>query len=171
MDDKRHHTAWRTARQVPSGQIGQIYRHARMLRERQPAWNALLPLEAQDRTWLVDWSKGTLKVLCQSSVWISWLRRHEKTLLKQWNDRFPEAPAIRIDASVRPWPQWSQPPSKLRKTPHIAPTAPQSLLAVTQQVPEPVAAALRRWAATLDMLQAETLANASAKENGARFSE
>ena len=134
-------------------------------------WNALLSLEAQDHTWLVDWSGGVLSVLCQSPVWISWLRRNEKNILKQWNNRFPKTPAQQIIASVRPWSYRLPQPAKIPKAPHISAEAAQALRAETDHMPQAIAVALKRLAATLDSLQAEAVASASAKENGARLSE
>ncbi|MDA8114374.1 MAG: DciA family protein [Acidithiobacillus sp.] len=134
-------------------------------------WNALLSLEAQDHTWLVDWSGGVLSVLCQSPVWISWLRKNEKNILKQWNNRFPKTPAQQITASVRPWSYRLPQPAKIPKAPHISAEAAQALRAETDQMPQAIAVALKRLAATLDSLQAEAVASASAKENGARLSE
>ena len=170
MDDKRRRT-WRPMTQNPSGPIGEVCRRGTLLRERQMDWNALLPLEAQDHTWLVDWSGGVLSVLCQSPVWISWLRRNEKNILKQWNSRFPKTPAQQITASVRPWSYRLPPPAKIPKAPYISAAAPEALRAVTDQMPQAIAIALKRLAATLDSLQAEAVASASAKEKGARLSE
>ena len=62
--------------QDSSGPIAEVCRRGTLLRERQFDWNGLLALEAQGQTWLVDWSGGVLSVLCQSPVWISWLRRN-----------------------------------------------------------------------------------------------
>lgn len=134
-------------------------------------WNALLSLEAQDHTWLVDWSGGVLSVLCQSPVWISWLRKNEKNILKQWNNRFPKTPAQQIIAAVRPWSYRLPQPAKIPKAPHISAEAAQALRAESDQMPQAIAVALKRLAATLDSLQAEAVASASAKENGARLSE
>ena len=170
MDDKRRRT-WRPMTQNPSGPIGEVCRRGTLLRERQIDWNALLSLEAQDHTWLVDWSGGVLSVLCQSPVWISWLRKNEKNILKQWNNRFPKTPAQQITASVRPWSYRLPQPAKIPKAPHISAEAAQALRAETDQMPQAIAVALKRLAATLDSLQAEAVASASAKENGARLSE
>ena len=157
--------------QNPSGMIGEVCRHGTLLRERQMDWNALLSLEAQGHTWLVDWSGRVLTVLCQSPVWISWLRRNEKNILKQWNNRFPKTPARQITASVRPWSYRLPQPAPIPKVPHISAAAAQALRAEVDQMPEAIAVALKRLAATLDSLQTEAVASASAKENGARLSE
>ncbi len=134
-------------------------------------WNALLALEAQDHTWLVDWSGGVLSVLCQSPVWISWLRRNEKNILKQWNSRFPKTPAQQITAAVRPWSYRLPQPAKIPKAPYVSAGAAEALRAEADRLPQAIAVALKRLAATLDSLQAEAVVSASAKENGARLSE
>ena len=170
MDDKRRRI-WRPMTQNPSGPIGEVCRRGALLRERQIDWNALLALEAQDHTWLVDWSGGVLSVLCQSPVWISWLRRNEKNILKQWNNRFPKTPARQITASVRPWSYRLPQPAKIPKAPYISAGAAETLRAEADRLPQAIAVALIRLAATLDNLQAEAVVSASAKENGARLSE
>ncbi|MHB8236805.1 MAG: DciA family protein [Acidithiobacillus ferrivorans] len=157
--------------QNPSGPIGEVCRRGALLRERQMDWNALLALEAQDHTWLVDWSGGVLSVLCQSPVWISWLRRNEKNILKQWNSRFPKTPAQQITAAVRPWSYRLPQPAKIPKAPYISAGAAAALRAEADRLPQAIAVALKRLAATLDHLQAEAVVSASAKENGARLSE
>ena len=157
--------------QNPSGPIGEVCRRGALLRERQMDWNALLALEAQDHTWLVDWSGGVLRVLCQSPVWISWLRRKEKNILKQWNSRFPQTPAQPITAAVRPWSYRLPQPAKIPKAPYVSAGAAEALRAEADRLPQAIAVALKRLAATLDSLQAEAVVSASAKENGARLSE
>ena len=169
MGDKRWR-AWRTMTQDSSGPIAEVCRHGTLLRERQFDWNGLLALEAQGQTWLVDWSGGVLSVLCQSQVWISWLRRNEKIILKRWNSRFPETSARQIVATVRPWSYRLPQSAGVQPTPQISAEAPAALRAVTGQVPQAVAAALQRLANTMDRLQAEAVTKVSAKENGARRS-
>ncbi|MFA7495169.1 MAG: DciA family protein [Acidithiobacillus sp.] len=171
MNDKR-----RRPQRLFTGTHGtsNILRQAQSLRERQSAWNAMLDLEVQDHTWLVGWSTGALEVLCQSSVWHTWLRRHEKKILKRWNTQFPDTPAHSIQASVKPWiaqlPAAASPPSKmkLRGTLH---NGPQRLREAGEQMTPPIAAAVRRLADTLEQLQAEAVTRVSAKEKGAAPSE
>lgn len=161
---------WRPIAGVAAGDVGAIYREGLRLRERQPAWNGLLPLEAQDRTWLFSWSGGVLRVLCQSPVWVPWLRRHEKKILKAWNAAFPAEAAERIEALVRPLPpvRAARPP---RRTWVVPASAPPALRGAAEDLSGDLAAALRRLADTLEGLQAEAAAAASTKEKGARLVE
>jgi len=161
---------WRPISGVAAGDVGAIYREGLRLRARQPAWNGLLPLEAQDCTWLFSWSGGVLRVLCQSPVWVPWLRRHEKKILKAWNAAFPAEAAERIEALVRPLPP-AQATRPLRRTWVIPASAPPALRGAAEGLSGDLAAALRRLADTLEGLQAEAAAVASTKEKGARLVE
>ena len=163
-------SSWRSISGAPAGDLGAIYREGLRLRERQPAWNGLLPLEAQERTWLFSWSGGVLRVFCQSPVWVPWLRRHEKKVLKAWNAAFPAEAAGRIEAVVRPLPP-VQAARPLRRTWVVPPSAPPALRGAAADLSGELAAALRRLADTLEGLQAEAVAAASTKENGARLAE
>ncbi len=155
-----------------SGHVGSIVQHARLLRERQPAWNALLDLEIQDHTWLVAWSDNTLQVLCQSPVWHAWLRRNEKKVIKRWNKAFPEDPVQHIQSSIRPWqarlPVQDRP---AKKTPSYAEAAAPTLREWGRQMPPAIAKAMLRLAETLEKAQAGEATRVSAKEKGAEFSE
>ena len=161
---------WRSISGEAVANVGALYREGLRLRERQPAWNGLLPLEAQDRTWLFSWSGGVLRVLCQSPVWVPWLRRHEKKILKAWNAAFPAEAAERIEALVRPLPP-AQAAHPLRRTWVIPASAPPALRGAAEGLSGDLAAALRRLADTLEGLQAEAAAVASTKEKGARLAE
>ena len=163
-------SSWRSISGAPAGDLGAIYREGLRLRERQPAWNGLLPLEAQERTWLFSWSGGVLRVFCQSPVWVPWLRRHEKKVLKAWNAAFPAEAAGRIEAVVRPLPP-VQAARPLRRTWVVPPSAPPALRGAAEDLSGELAAALRRLADTLEGLQAEAAAAASTKEKGARLVE
>ncbi|PKY11937.1 hypothetical protein B1757_00870 [Acidithiobacillus marinus] len=171
MNDKRQRAQRPFARHQP-GHIGTILQKAQQLRERQAAWNALLGLEAQDCTWLAGWSNNTLQVLCQSPVWHSWLRRHEKKLINSWNKAFPDAPVHQIQSSVRPWQaqlpaQSPAPKQKLHYAAQAAPVLRESGRAMTADI----AAAMLRLAATLEQIQAGEVTRVSAKEKGAEASE
>lgn len=171
MNDKRQRAQRPFARHQP-GYIGTILQKAQQLRERQAAWNALLGLEAQDCTWLAGWSNNTLQVLCQSPVWHSWLRRHEKKLIKSWNKAFPDAPVQQIQSSVRPWQAQLPTQSPAPKKTHRYATQAAPILRESGKAMAPdIAAAMLRLAATLEQAQAEAVTRVSAKEKGAEASE
>lgn len=155
-----------------SGHVGSIVQHARLLRERQPAWNAMLDLEIQDHTWLVAWSDNTLQVLCQSPVWHAWLRRNEKKVIKRWNKEFPEDPVQQIQSSIRHWHAQLPAQTKVQKKPEIyADQAAQTLKQNSKQMAPAIARAMLRLAETLEKAQAGEATRLSAKEKGAEFSE
>ncbi len=171
MNDKRQ---WpqRPFASKQTGSASPILRRAQTLRERQPAWNAMLNLEVQDHTWLVDWSGGTLEVLCQSPVWLSWLRRNEKKVIKRWNTEFPETPAQQIHASVKPWfARLPAHPEPAKQPKEYADQASLTLREAGKQMPPPIAAALQRLATTLEKAQAGAATKVSANEKGAEPSE
>lgn len=154
----------RRARDQIGPALAAVFRHGQELHARQQDWNALLSLEAQERTWLVDWRDGTLQVLVESSVWLAWLRRHQKRICQRWNARFPEYPAERIVATVRPRQSQasaSRPPAATR----ISGPAPDTLRELAENSDGALGAALQRLVRTLD--QAGTAARESTKENGA----
>ncbi|WP_414040327.1 DciA family protein [Acidithiobacillus sp. M4-SHS-6] len=171
MNDKRQRAQRPFGCRQP-GNIGSILQKARQLRERQAAWNALLGLEAQDCTWLVGWSENTLQVLCQSPVWHTWLRRHEKKLIKSWNKTFPDTPVQQIQSSVRPWQaQLPAPPQASKPAGKYAVQAAPILRESGKAMPPAIAAAMLRLAATLEKAQAGEATKVSAKEKGAEPSE
>ncbi len=154
----------RRARDQIGPALAAVFRHGQALHGRQMDWNALLSLEAQERSWLLDWREGTLQVLVESSVWLAWLRRNQKRICQQWNSRFPDEPVERIVAVVRPW----RPPmltSRPVNRTQIAGPAPDALRKLAENSDGALGAALQRLVRTLD--QAGTVASESTKENGA----
>jgi hypothetical protein len=155
----------RYARDQLGPALAALFRHGQELQVRQQDWNALLSLEAQERTWLVDWHGGVLQVLVESGVWLSWIRRHQKQICQRWNARYPEQRVERIEASVRPWsPRVAAP--RVPASTAITGPAPAALRELAATSEGPLRGALERLIQTLD--QAGTDAKESTKEKGAR---
>ncbi|WP_369573246.1 DciA family protein [Acidithiobacillus sp. IBUN Pt1247-S3] len=160
--------AKRRARDQIGPGLAAVFRHGQELHHRQQDWNALLSLEAQERTCLVDWRGGSLQVLVESGVWLAWLRRNQKRICQRWNTRFPQDPVIRIEAVVRPWRQSIRAAQEPSTTQVLGP-APLVLKQLAENSDGALGAALTRLVKTLD--QAGTEASESTKEKGARSGE
>ena len=160
--------AKRRARDQVGPALAALFRHGQDLQQRQQDWNALLSLEAQERTWLIDWRGGVLQVLVESGVWLAWLRRNQRRVCQRWNARFPEEPVERIEATVRPWTKQAKLPPQPMPT-RVEGPAPLALRQLAATSEGALGTALLRLVETLD--QAGTADKESTKEKGVRSGE
>jgi len=154
-----------TALQTLNPALGALVRQGLELRRRQLDWNALLPLEAQERSWLLSWHGGCLQILVESAAWLSWFRRREKSICRNWNNRFPEEAVQRMEITLRPW-QRQERRKTILPVAGISGPAPEALRQLAMQSDGRLRNSLLRLIATLD--QAETGTNDSTKEKGTR---
>lgn len=152
------------------GPIASILQHGQALRALQLEWNTLLPIELQERAWLVDWRAGCLRVICPGAVWLRLLKRHQKSILRRWNERHPEAEVTALQAWIHPWPLTARKPTPARSSTVRLTHAPNSLGALAHDLDGELGAALARLYHTL-AAQAEAGTADSTKEKGALASE
>jgi len=152
------------------GPLATVLRHGQALRTLQMEWNSLLPLELQERAFLVDWRSGCLRVMCPGAAWLRLLKRHQKRILRLWNDRHPEACASSLQAWIHPGSLTAPTPAPLRQSPARLARPPDALETLARSLDGELAAALRRLYRTL-AAQAEVGTMDSTKEKGALASE
>ncbi|MGK9449727.1 DciA family protein [Acidithiobacillus caldus] len=147
-----------------------VLQRGQALRARQLDWNALLPVELQERAWLVDWQSGCLRVMCPGAAWLRLLKRQQKTILRRWNQRYPESAVTDLQAWIHPWPLAAQRPPPPRPAPIRLTQPPAAIATLARDLDGELGAALGRLYRTLAS-QAETGTADSTKEKGALASE